>query len=385
MSSRWIVILAIFALLGGVSIALGQTQKEVIEKGGNRLVDLQADVTADNAHNGAEGSEDPDDPDDGGWDWSLTPETPSHSSSPSPTNTYGATVFGPSLGFLKGANDPRILIGLLDAFHGMEADPTINSGPDPAFLVQLYKITKDPHYGDLAKQVWYSALNDIGGDPFDPRATAEVIRDARLGQGIPAIYPWDVGLFIMSAMVLEKAYKNNEFKPQAIAMANVVMEDLVSADPVFDRTDSMQWFYDIGLIGSVMCLKLTNVLPSLAIEIRDMVIDRQNEDGSWGWSDEYPQADYQSTAYAVLALFLYRAHPESADARQAGSNFIASTQMENGGWDLYLDGTEENAEADGECILAIALVAPNLGIYQPGEVVGPPVHTARAVPFRLDR
>ncbi len=364
--------------------ARAQTQSEVITKGTDRLIDLQADILADNAGNGAEGSETPDDPDDGGWDFTIALGEPSHSVGASPTNIYGACALGSALGFQRGTNQPRALLGLIDAYQGFVADPTINSGPDAAFLTQLWKITGDETYRDFARDNWYSALNDIGGDPFDPRATAEAIRDSRSGQGIPGIYPWDLSLFVISAIALEKAYRNNEFRPQAVAIANVISEDLVSANPLFDISDPTQNFYDIGLAGIVIALKGTGVLPSMADSTRDLILSRQNVDGSWGFSDNFPTASYQETAYSVVALFLYRNHTPSRDARTAGSTFIATTQLPSGGWDLYMDGSTELTEANGECILAVSLVKPSSTFASEPPLLEPrPHHLPIARPFSL--
>jgi len=375
-------LIAILTALGLLAVAArAQTQADVITKGTDRMMELQADITADNAGNGPEGSESPDDPDDGGWDFLIPLGEPSHSMDASPTNIYGACALGMAVGFGKNRNQPRGLIGLLDAYRGFLADPTINSGPDPAFLARLSKITGDPTYQEFALETWLSALADIGGDPEDPRATAEVIRDVRDGQGIPGIYPWDLSLFVISAIVLEKAFRNGEFRPQAVAIANVISEDLVSPDPIFDITDTNQDFYDIGLAGVVIALRATGVLPSLADEVRDLVLSRQNPDGSWGFSDQFPGASYQETAYSVVALFLYRNHVPSLAARTAGSTFIATTQLPSGGWDLFMDGTTELTEANGECVLAVSLVRP-----QPSEspiVLSPRPHLPVARPFSI--
>jgi hypothetical protein len=353
--------LTFFLILTFSLLGLSRLSAGVLADGANRLVDLQADITADNAGNGLID----DDPDDGGWDWYILPTDTAHTSSPSPDNLYGVTANGILEGFIA-EGGIRAAIGLVDTYLGMDANPDVNKGPDYGFLVRLSDLTGDPTYQDLARDRWDTKMATYGGAD----SLAMLIRDSRHDQGWDALIPWDIGLYIESAMELQRVFPGQGYLSDAIDMADVIYEDLASDSGYFDMNNDSTDAYYLGLEGIVVSFGLTNVYTSYATDAGRIILANQNQDGSWPWSALYPDPDIQTTAYVVMAFgMLNLPYNVVNTAGQAGSDYLVSVQGANGGWDNF---GYEYPEVDGECLRAISYYPPtsNLTGSSPHRLAG---------------
>lgn len=339
-----------------VSLNVTTAAAGALADGGQRLVDLQADITADNAGNGLID----DDPDDGGWDWYNALTDTSHSSSPSPDNIYGPIANG-LLEAFKSEGGIRMAIGLVDTYYGYDANPDIDSGADFGFLVRLSDLTGDLTYATLAKDRWDAKMAFYGGAD----SLAMGIRDSRHDQNWDALIPWDIGLFIESAMELQRIFPGQGYQSDAIDMADVVYGDITSDSAYFQMDNDSLPAYYLGLEGVLVSFGLTDVYTSYAIDAGRTLISAQLEDGSWPWNIEYPGPDDQTTAYVVMGFgMLDLSYPSVNNAAQAGSDYMASVQQANGGWD---EGGYEYPEVNGECLRAIAYYPPTAGMINSDE------------------
>jgi hypothetical protein len=321
----------------------------VLGDGAHRLVDLQADITADNAGNGFDDV----DPDDGGWDWVLTTSDTEHSSSASPENIFGVTAEGVLAGY-NSEGGIRLAIGLIDTYMGYEGNPEIDSGTDFAFLCHLSDLTGDPYYADLSKQRWDTKMALYGGAD----SLAILIRDSRHSQNWDGLIPWDIGLLIEGAVKLHEYFPGQGYMADAIDMADIIYNDLMGDPGYYDMYDDSTNAYYFGLEGIVLSFGLTEVYLGVAKNAVTILMQSQNEDGSWPWNAEYPEADVQGTAYVVMCFGILDLPYQGINNKaQAGSDYLVSVQHENGGWDVY-EG-DEYPEVDGECLRAISYYPPD--------------------------
>ncbi len=344
---------AIAAALAAALVAAGVAEEGIaqpaVSKAVNRLADLQADITGDNAHNGT-----PDqDLEDGGWDYDVLLSTTEHSATQSPENTYGVTALGLIRAWRRVGRSPRVVITIADAAGGMLARPEVDTGVDFAFLLLSGGFLGDPSYKPEARARWDAKIASLGG----PQPLAESIKNGRHAQGLDGLISWDINLWIMSAFFLEKSFPGQGYRQQGQIMAQVIFNDLFSVSPFFDKDDPNESFYTLGLVGAHLGFRLTRQFAAEAEVIRFNLAMRQDAAGWWSADDGFPGPHVQSTAWAVTSYYLFQNDPLYFSVGQNGSNYLASVQAMNGGWNL--GASTENTEVNGEAILALSLFPPS--------------------------
>ncbi|KKM77547.1 hypothetical protein LCGC14_1368930 [marine sediment metagenome] len=293
---------------------------------------------------------------DGGWQW-MNPDT-DPTQIPSPKNTLGVTA--------QGLLDPycclklnHLLDACLACYDGMvtnsqDPSPSVHRirGPDIPFLVEFSTETGISTYGAFARTRWEAAKTEYGGGTAT--GLAEFIRDIRLGQGLPAIVAWDVGLYIRGALALGGRTSDDVgYIDEAREMAEVVYDSLYVAPVDFDMTDLNQAEYWLGLTGALEAFATCGVHADRADELLNSLLAGQQSDGHW--AGILGGSDVQTTAYALLAILRARAQGVFVAARDAESRavqYLLSSQSGNGGW--AYDGTE-NTEVSSEAIQALSL------------------------------
>jgi len=342
---------AIFLLIAFSLFVFSHAVADVMSDGGNRLVNLQADITGDNAGNGLHDI----DPDDGGWDWEIFPSETGHSANPSPENLFGVTGDGVLASFQSGGSI-RLAISLVDTYYGINANPDIDSGTDFGFLCRLSDLTGDSSYAKLARERWDTKMALYGGAD----SLAILIKESRHSYGYDGLIPWDIGLYIKDGLELQRYFPGQGYLSDAIDMADVIYGDLTSEEPYFDMYDGYEWFYTFGLEGIVSSFGLLGIYNNYAWNAGLILLENQNTDGGWGWNEEYPESDVQATAYVVMSFGMLNVPYKIVNnAAKAGSNYLASIQETNGGWDL---SGYEYPEVDGECLRAIFFYPPTLNL-----------------------
>ena len=338
-----------------------------IIKASDRLVALQADITEDNAGNGAPD----DDPDDGGWNWLIDETATGYvGTGPSSENLYGLIA----LGILKTYKiNPKgtYMTAMVDVYTGVNNRPEVDSAPDFTFLVKLSQLTGNPVYAELARgryQTKISSVGDYNGDgEVNATDIAEYIRDARHSQGYDGLIPWDINLYVQAALALNSYYPGEGYDKDAIAMAEVIYQDM-TGNPGYFKHPENQWFYYyvLGLSGALQAFTSTGTHLTgnfSAEEIKNFLIENQSNDGSWNstsywdgtnWYWAYP--DIQSTAYAIMALISYGDSASILAATKA-ADWLISKQNPNGGWTV----SSECPEVDSEVAQAIFDVIQAVG------------------------
>jgi hypothetical protein len=334
-----------------------------LNKTGDYLKQMQADITEDNAGNGNPDS--PDDPDDGGWDWSvISPPAPFyHTTAASPQNTYGVTALGLYYAYQKN-NSTALFTGMTDAANIMIADTAIRSASDLIFLML---------YNDLPSVSW-SGYKDSAKSKFDKRITkygsatafAQGVRDTRgISQGYPnGIIAWDIGAWVKVAAMLSTRYGTPpyDYAQAADDMAEVLWQDSYNNNPgLFDLVEDAgwdpsylnnnYWWYSLGITGLIEAFNASNThtsdIPGLVARIKASQYSTGAVSGSYGANTN--DEDWQSTAYAALALANYNQGAYQIEINHMGY-FIAATQDASGGF-LYSDNSHypeiagENASA----------------------------------------
>jgi len=326
-----------------------------------RISNTQADIIGDNAHNGEPDS----DPNDGGWDFIIdgTDAGAVHTASASPNNTYGITGLGALLDFVKNGTG-RSLITCIDCFSGMVLQSGApDRGPDYAFAEVLSKATASDFYAEVARDRWITKLASFGG----ARAFGELIRDSRHSQNFDGLIPWDINLYILSGVRLEKKFGNTpyDFRSDILEFANVIEEDLNATPPLFDHTDSAEEAYNLGLAGALMALKVSRTGDAaLRDDIRSRLLAQQKPSGAWPYNDVFTGDDEQTTAYVIIAFSILGNDTVVRAAGADGSAWLVSVQAAHGGWDLGGSGTEVT-EVDSECAVAIARIRPSTPLLGP--------------------
>ena len=335
-----------FPLRGGSPALVSARVRSSLAQGAERLSDLQADRIGDNAHNGLTD----DDPDDGGWDFTLAATATSHSSTPSPENTYGATALGPWAALRAGADTPRTRTTLLGAGLGSQERPEVDSPPDFVFLTVLADVADDTGFNDLARARYDAKVAAAGG----VQALAERTRDARHAAGNDGLILYDLAWFMFGAIALNTAFPGVGYDADASVYSGVAVSDITSSTPFFNVDDANERFYYQGLAWSLVVLSQDGSAPGLLTHVRDLLRDAQGADGAWGFNAASPADDLQSTAHVVEALAVTSGDSAEGQAEaRAGASFILSQQAANGGWE-YTPG-QESTLVDAEAMLAVYL------------------------------
>ena len=335
-----------FPLRGGRPASISARVRASLARGAERVSDLQADRIGDNAHNGLND----DDPDDGGWDFTLAATATSHSPTPSPENTYGATALGPWAALRAGADTPRTRTTLLGAGLGAQERPEVDSPNDFVFLTVLAELTGDTGFNDLARSRYNAKVAAAGG----AQALAESDRDARHAAGNDGLILYDLAWYMFGAIALNTAFPGAGYDADASVYSGVAVSDITSSTPFFDVDDANELFYYQGLAWSLVVLSQNGSAPGLLTHVRDLLRDAQGADGAWGFNAASPADDLQSTAHVVTALAVTSG--DSAEGRaeaRGGASFILSQQATNGGWE-YTPG-QESTLVDAEAMLALYL------------------------------
>lgn len=320
------------------------TGREAIIAGADRLVQLQADITEDNA-----GNSDPDaDPDNGGWDWVLSTSATEHTGGTSYGNLYGCCAEGIMCAGILDPTNTAYATALEDVYTETKAEydswvssgkadpigPRIRSAPSVIQLAEYTALTGDSKYATLAEHLYQSQTNYRYSSAT---ALAEGIRDVRLSQGWDGLVAWDISLWVGAAEMLgHHAY--------AVAMAEVIYQDsYVEGDPKFDPTDSNEPAYDLGLAGIIAAFKVAGVHSTEMDSAYTTLKARQSGDGSWN-------SDPQDTAYAVIAMDIYGGVEADNIAQDGAWWLIFNQDADDGGWSY---SSSEYPEIDGEATSAI--------------------------------
>lgn len=327
--------------------------------GGLRLADLQADVEpGDNALNGPDATDL--DLEDGGWDWYVNIAATEHSSSASSTNLYGITAMGALHAYVWGSPDPRLLRTALITEEQMDLRAS-SRDPDIAFRLFLSHVAVDPTFAETARTLWIAKMKLEGG----AQAYGERVRTARGVADNGGLYPWDLMWAIVSARLLENRFPNQGFASDALSLAFVIYSDLQSVTPVFRMEDPSQNFHTLGLAGITIAMRYVGEFDSLRDKAYDKLLSAQNPDGGFTWNSVYPDSDPQVAAYAVMAASVMKRDPRSIPAAQRASNWLATLQRSNGGFEYFPPSGDEYTEIDSEILMAFARVPPSSGLAAP--------------------
>lgn len=316
-----------------------------ITRAGLRLCDLQADRSGDNAHNGLVD----DDPDDGGWDWQTTPTATAHSNIASSTNLYGATGMGIWAGLQLGGARPRFRAALLDAYLGMQESSAIRSAPDFVLLALLSERYDDQRYAALARERYDARIAAAGS----ASQLAVIIRDGRHAAGADGLIAYDLAWFGLAALVLSQAYPGAGYYADFEHFTATVVDDLNASSPDFDYRDPHEGYYVTGLAWSMLVSSWAPRSRAVFTDLRSRLMNEQLADGAWPYGADYPTANLQATAHALIALGLTKHAPPHAIG-EAAVTWLASQQNDNGGWAYEAD--QEYPLTDGEAALGIYLV-----------------------------
>jgi hypothetical protein len=334
--------------------------------GQDRLCRLQADIIGDGAVNGL----DDDDPDDGGWDFTLDSDATEHSTSASPQNTYGSTALAL---IVRGTANPRALGCALDAALGMQARPEVDSPPDFVFWVILGQLLKNPGFAELAAARYDAKVAAEGG----AQALGEAIRELRHGAGDDGLIPYDLAWLTFAALGLDTALPSEGYAADAEVYAGLIASDLDSATPFFDIDDGSESFYTDGLSWSLLALHAAELRPGLRRALKRRLLHLQLPNGAFGFNEDFPDPDLQSTAGALLALELAGTRLDRP-SRRAAARYLLDQQTADGGWD-YAPGAE-STQANADVLLALGSVRdirPG-----PGVQLDPPARASRRLASR---
>ena len=180
---------------------------------------------------------------------------------------------------------------------------------DPLFLEELSQVTGNTSYADFV-QTWfwdklasgtYGESNDMNASEF-----GHYIVDARNGQGIVALSPWDIAGAAVGAYVAGET-----------AIANDLMDSILYG--LNQTTTSDVWYDSTGLAGAVWASAITgfDLDPDTGAfascdstaDLAALLADMRTDDAPKGWlwssaadPSDYSNGDTQATAFAIMAL-----------------------------------------------------------------------------------
>jgi len=312
--------------------------------GADYLVQMQADITEDNAGNG-----DPDqDLEDGGWDWVST--VFEHSAGTSPTNIYGATAQGLYRAYLA-SGDAAYFTAMTDAADFMAAsgpdDPGgIRSAADVIFLLNyagLPAVTTPSTYQNATVTIWNRHLTVYGS----ATAFAEYIRDARAGQGYAnGIIPWDIGAWALALSMMDGVFPGSGYDTDADDTAEVLWQDSFNGAPgyfdpdghsqgaVDDWSNTDYYWYALGITGLIDAFVAADVHTGEIAGLQTLLLECQYDDGAfsfqYGADPSFDDTDWQATGYACITM---GARLSGLEAEiNAAAWWLAATQDASGGF-----------------------------------------------------
>jgi hypothetical protein len=310
----------------------------------SRLCDLQADVHGDNSRNGFVD----DDPDDGGWDWQMASSATSHSSSPSPTNLYGATGLGLWTALQFGSR-LRVRTALMETYWGIEQNPEIASAPDVVLLTLMSGRHSDGRYADLARERYDKRIEAAG----DASLLAAKIRDDRHAAGADGLIAYDLAWFALAARELGQRFPGSGYHADFTRFVATVLDDLNSSAPDFDYRDAHEGYYVTGLAWSMLVCSWSPRSRASFDDLRSRLLNQQLSSGAWPHNADYLQANLQATAHALIAFGLTGPR-EPAQVVNSAVSWIASQQNDNRGWSYGPE--QEYPLLDAEAALGMYLV-----------------------------
>ena len=310
-------------------------------RGAQRIVDQQADITGDNAHNGLVDT----DPDDGGWDFTI-PAGTSHTAAVSFENLYGGTALGLWAAHEAGCDSMRITVGALDAGVGMQHRPEVDSPPDFVFGVQLAALAENPGFAELARARYDAKVAANGG----AAGLGTLIKNFRHAGHADALIPYDLGWLVISTAALDVAFPNAGYHADADTYAGIANGSLV-------LDDSTQRFYITGVAWAQITTAWLHD-PAFA-HARQVLLDAQLADGGWFSDSTHPDDDLQSTAHALQTLALTGDGHASRKAQRRGARWLVQAQAASGGW---IDpGNTETPLVEGDIVLGLVLSQTGVG------------------------
>jgi len=351
------VFLFVFA---GIVCAQGN---ELLENGLHRLVDLQADSIGDNARNGLID----DDPDDSGWDWDIRSSREHHSTAASPNNTFGITGLGLLRYVMETSGDPtarevRFDRAVVDTWRGMAFDPSMNLAPDIIFLVRMSMLdpSNDPRYARIGRIRYNDRLASFG----DAQSLAQHLIDKRGTAGDDGLVPWELGWLTMAAKSLHVFFPLAGFNDHATTYAQALVDDIKSPTGYFQIDQPGEKFYTLGLAFTASTLELAGLNPDIRDDAYARLIDVQKSSGAFPWTGLSQDNSYQSTAYAIMALYQIHGIPPARRAVTAAAKWLKKKQNANGGWE-YIP-TRECTSVDAEIVRALIPI-----FYGRSPLIGP--------------
>ncbi len=304
------------------------TPEEVITKAADRLVATQNN--------------------DGGWEWDNPDTDPN--TYPEAYGSYKNTIGVTAQGVLDAYNlteNETYLNSAIDAYNYMtdlvDLDERMR-GPDISFLVELSEATGDSAYADLAKDRYIDFYNDQAG--AGATGIAQYIRDGRVGQGLPAMAPWDINLYVQGALALDRYFPGDGFDEDAQDMAEVIYNFMYVDDPGFDLSNQTQTEYWLSHTGAIEAFAKTGLHATERDSLLENLLSSQQGDGHFVGVDD--GSDVQTTAYSVMSLLKASRRNPTVNA----VDYLKNSQLGNGGWN-YGAGVE-NTEITSEAAQAIA-------------------------------
>lgn len=328
---------------------------------GNRLVDVQADVTNDNAGNGADPGDS--DADDGGWDWEITGAT-QHPAGASYENLYGPIARGLTEAAIFTGN-ARLGIGAGDVFAGISKDA---SGLYGTPLFRIWDGDIATAYVRWAGRTGNTALKDTIKARHDQElivrggagGRARTVCLGRRGQGLAGMWPWDIQLLSNDSKALALAFPGSAaaYEAEVDSVSQVLMDDMngLLGAGGWNPSSFAQNYHQHGITGALRVFDASQRTDdnALATAMRDTLVNGQLADGSWGisYGGGFFGQDLQATAYAVLALTEYAKRHNDAAAMHAASHgqqwllgFVQADGVVDDGFGEYAETSAEVAQA----------------------------------------
>ena len=317
-------------------------------------------------------------PTDGGWDWTSYIFT--HSGNNSSGNLYGVTagtlyelyLLDPTTDLwnaMTAAADWMVVNGPDTAYD-------IDSGPDIVFLMNyasLPGVGTPATYQAAAKAIWDNRKLENGGSAID------FCNYLYAGwSGNTGLAAWDVAAYCRGAQMLGDLY-GAPYITDAVDIADFFHNDsfLSPGTGWFEVTVTANDYdyYTLGVTGLIRLFHMTGLHADKLPILYGLLLDCQFADG--GFNGSYGTAsggaDYQVTAYAVMALDgTDPVIPANSTALYDAAVWLGTYQDASGGF-LYGDGMHVPEEGS-ECTFALFLAAENASANITAGAVNDPVN-----------
>ena len=311
---------------------------------------------------------------DFGWDWVVDGEPPW--TGVSSQNLYGVTALGLVYAYEITGNSTYLMAAENAANHMTsgahpENGDFYNNGwgydSDYIFLVQLAEASGNSSYKTYALTAWaWQKANVSRYADGNQTQLWDYLANNWVGPGYYGLAAWECGQWGLAALEMgDTAWAAN--MASNVIDANMGLIALPMTTPYIENNYTND-YVNLGMGSALKFLATLGGYASDVTTLKNQLESNQLCDGGWDFELTATPGESQTTAYVIMGL---QAAGDYAAARK-GADWLAATQLPNGGWQ---GSPDEYSEVDSETMQALTASIAQLTVASAYDSPNPAVGT----------